>query len=91
MSRTVSIPDRLAEEIDKAVAAGEYASAEDVISEVLGLWLRRHEQHAEEHAWLKARINAALDDPRPTLSMEEVKAHLKSVMANAAARRDAAA
>ncbi|TDR94947.1 ribbon-helix-helix domain-containing protein [Enterovirga rhinocerotis] len=87
----VSIPEEFGADIDCAVAAGEYGSREEVVADALRVWTRRQEARAEELRSLKAGINAALDDPRPTLSLDEVKAHLQAVIAKSRARRDAAA
>lgn len=87
----VAIPDEFSLEIERAIATGEYASAEEAVADALRTWTRRHEERAEELLALKARINAALSDPRPSLSTDEVKAHLQAVVAKSKARRDAAA
>lgn len=88
---TVTIPADLAHALREATASGEYPSADEALSDALAMWSRRHEEQEEAEAWVRAKINAALDDPSPSLSMEEVEHHLKGVFANARKRRDEAA
>jgi antitoxin ParD1/3/4 len=54
--------------------------------------LSREESADERLAVIRARIRASLDDPRPNLSLEEVDAHITTLVAKAErTERDAAA
>ena len=54
--------------------------------------LSREESADERLAVIRARIRASLDDPRPNLSLEEVDAHITTLIAKAErTERDAAA
>jgi antitoxin ParD1/3/4 len=63
--------------IRESVEAGEYASTSEVIRDAMRLWQRRREEHAEA---IKARIRRSLDDPRPSLTSEDVRAHMEAYM-----------
>ena len=69
--------------IRESVEAGEYASTSEVIRDAMRVWQRQREEHAETIKSIKARIRRSLDDPRPSLTSEEVKAHMEEFMANA--------
>ena len=43
----------------------------------------RAEERTERLARIKARIQAAIDDPRPALSMDEVSAWIEEMIADA--------
>lgn len=88
---TVTLLPEISRALGDAVEAGEYGSIDDALADAFATWSHRHEDREEELAWVKARIHASLDDPRPSLTIEEVEAHMKAVFANAQKRRDAAA
>jgi antitoxin ParD1/3/4 len=69
--------------IRESVEAGEYASTSEVIRDAMRLWQRQREEHAERIKSIKARIRKSLDDPRPSLTSEEVDAHMKAFLAKA--------
>jgi antitoxin ParD1/3/4 len=88
---TLTIPARFARAFRDAVAAGEYASPEAALADALENWTHRHEDAEEELAWMKARIQASLADPRPSLTMAEVRSYLDQVFERTRAADDAAA
>ena len=88
---TVTLKAHHAEALRSAVASSEYPTIEDALADALDSWAGREEQRADDLLWMKAKINAALDDPSPSLSIDEVKAHMEAVYANARARRNEAA
>jgi len=85
---TISMPDALAEMVERLVAEGKYASHSDVIRD----GLRALEARTEEHA---ARIAAIRDDLQERLkgefvSFEEGTRRFEQLRAERAAARDAA-
>ena len=84
---TVSIPAPLARALRDAVAAGEYPSADAALADALERWTHRHEERQEAFAELKAMIGASIHDPRPSLSLAEVDAHLEAFFRNVEASR----
>ena len=84
---TLTVPAHLAAAIRDAVAAGEYSSPEAALADALEIWSRRHEEREETLAELKAMIGASIHDPRPSLSLAEVDAHLEAFFRNVEASR----
>jgi antitoxin ParD1/3/4 len=70
--------------IKDRVEAGDYGSTSELIREALHLWQRREEEHQQNLAEVRARVQAAIDDPRPSLTLEEARTEF---LAHAAARR----
>lgn len=88
---TLALPADTSLALRQAVADGEYGSVEDAVADALSGWQRRHEDRAEELAWVKAKIRSSLLDPRPSLSMEQVRSHMDEVFRRAKRQDDAAA
>lgn len=79
---TLTIPAELAAALREAVAANEYASPDEAVADALATWARRVEDREEELAWIRAKVRAAIHDPRPSLSLEQVDAHLDAFFRN---------
>lgn len=62
--------------IKQRVEAGDFASSSELIREALRVWQKQEEEYQERIAAIRARIKASMDDPRPSLSMEEARAEL---------------
>lgn len=88
---TLTLPGDASRALRQAVADGEYGSVDDALADALARWGRRHEEREEELAWIRAKVHASLLDPRPRLSMDEVRAHMDEVFKNARQQDDAAA
>jgi antitoxin ParD1/3/4 len=67
--------------IRACVESGEYASTSEVLRDALRVWLREREERAEHLETIKARIKKSVDDPRPSISSEEMKKRLKELYA----------
>ena len=63
--------------IKQRVAAGDFASSSELIREALRVWQKREDEHQERMAALRARIQKSLDDPRPSVSLDEARADFK--------------
>ncbi|ECY1471838.1 antitoxin [Salmonella enterica] len=51
--------------------------------------MKQCEQHSDAYSrWLAAKIQAAIDDPRPSISHEEVMAELNATIAGLKERGD---
>lgn len=72
--------------VRESVTAGEYASTSEVLRDAVRLWLRQRREDAERLDLIRARLRRSLDDPRPSLSGEEVRDSLEGLFAQA--RRD---
>ena len=64
--------------IKQRVEAGDFASSSELIREALRLWQRREEEHQQNLAEIRARIQASIDDPRPSVPAEDVFERLRS-------------
>lgn len=79
---TVTLGD-LAEKVEERVRSGEYGSPSDVVR--AGLEALAREERAFE-AELKAKVEEALADPRPSIPAAEVFTRLRSRLDERAAR-----
>lgn len=71
-----------------SVEAGEYASTSEVFRDAVRVWQREREERAERLEAIKARIRKSLDDPRPSLSIEQVRKRLAARHEQALAARN---
>lgn len=79
-------PD-LARAVRDAVAAGDYASPQEALNDAVRVWSRERDEHAATLASIKERIRRSIEDPRPSLSSEEVREAIASMHAEALAAR----
>ena len=63
--------------IKQRVAAGDFASSSELIREALRVWQRQQDEHEERLSAIRARIQKSIDDPRPSLSLDEARANFK--------------
>jgi antitoxin ParD1/3/4 len=68
-------PDML-RAVRESVEAGEYASTSEALRDAVRVWQRQRLEDAERLAAIRARVQRSLDDPRPSLTEEEVEARL---------------
>jgi len=81
---SVTITPDMLRLLRESVAAGEYASTSEALRDAVRVWQRQRIEDAQRLEGIRARIRRSLDDPRPSLSEEEVDAHLKEVFDRAA-------
>lgn len=67
--------------LEERVASGEFASASELMREAFRAWQKQQDEHQERLALIRARIQQSIDDPRPSLSLEESKANFKAFVA----------
>lgn len=84
---SAALPPDMARLLKNKVEAGEFASVSEAIREAIRAWQAEEESYEERIAWMRAGINASLDDPSPDMTEEEVKRHLDAFMANVAKRK----
>jgi antitoxin ParD1/3/4 len=80
---TISItlaPDTL-RAVRASVEAGEYASVDALLDAAVQALQRQRRADSEQLDDIRARIRRALDDPRPSLSIDEVEAHMEALFA----------
>jgi antitoxin ParD1/3/4 len=70
-------------EIRESIAAGEYGSTSELMRDALRVWRREHQEVDERLNVIRAKIRLSLDDPRQSLTGEEVRAQLDALFAKA--------
>ena len=74
---SITITKQMKESLEAHVASGAYASTSEVIREAIRNWQDDKWETPEQIAYMKAKVQEALDDPRPSIPAEEVFARLK--------------
>lgn len=83
---TISLPDGLAEMVERLVAEGRYATASDVIRDGLRALEKRQEEHEERLAHMRAELQARLEGE--SVSHEEMSRRVEKMLAEKARRRE---
>ena len=78
---SVTMTPEMRRVLRESVAAGEYASESEALRDAVRVWERQRLDDAERQAAIRARIRRSLDDPRPDLTEEEVRARLAQLHA----------
>ncbi|MER8597162.1 type II toxin-antitoxin system ParD family antitoxin [Mesorhizobium sp. M0904] len=85
---SVTVTPAMARMIREKVEDGSYGSASEVVRAALRAFQREEEEHAERMASIRARVKASIEDTRPNLSGEEVRARLREFVAQYSSRAD---
>ncbi len=78
---SITLTKQMKAALDARVASGEYASISEIIRESIRKWQDDRWETPEQIAYMKRKIQEALDDPRPSIPAEEVWAELEARMA----------
>ncbi|KRB50116.1 CopG family transcriptional regulator [Rhizobium sp. Root708] len=78
---SITLPTEMVNVIKAEVEAGTFASTSEVLREAMRVWMRREEEHRERIAAIRAKVQASLDDPRPSLSSREMKDAIDALFA----------
>jgi len=82
---TVAVTDELKSSFESAAAAID-RSADDVLRDFMHAFVsRRSADDAEYDAWFRAQVQAAIDDPGPTVPHEEVMRETRALLDRLAA------
>jgi antitoxin ParD1/3/4 len=73
---SITLPASLARVVRQKVESGAYASNSEVIRDALRAWQEREIERERQLGLVRARLQEAVDDPRPPLSAEEVSSRL---------------
>jgi len=76
---SITLPTDMVHIIKDKVGTGHYASTSEVLREAMRAWLRQEEEHEIRMAAIQARIDRSLNDPRPSLSSDEVQGRLETL------------
>ena len=74
---SVTLTAEMVRDLEASVAAGDFASTSEALRDAVRLWRDRREERAERLATIKARLKASIDDPRPSVPIDEVMTRLK--------------
>ena len=69
---SITLPADMVRVIKEQVNSGAYASTSEVLRAAMRTWMRDEEEHRERMKAIRARIQASIDDPRPSLPIDEV-------------------
>ncbi|OHV79597.1 ribbon-helix-helix domain-containing protein [Ensifer sp. LCM 4579] len=76
---SITLPTEMADAIKARVEAGLYGSTSEAMRAAVRALLRDEEEHEERLAAIRARVRQSVEDPRPSLTGREVRAHLNSI------------
>jgi len=86
---SITLPADMARLIRAKVKEGRYASNSEVIREALRAWQEEETDRAERRARIRAKIDEADADPRPSLTEAELDRHFdERLRRSLAARKD---
>jgi antitoxin ParD1/3/4 len=68
----VSLTTELIDPVRERVAAEGWPSADELIEQAVWDWLWDRDETLEMRAYMRERIKESLDDPRPSIPMDEV-------------------
>jgi antitoxin ParD1/3/4 len=76
---SITLPTEMVDVINAEIDAGAFASTSEVIRAAMRAWMRQEEEHKERIAEIRARVQESLDDPRPRLSSQEMRAAIDAL------------
>ena len=71
---SITVTPAMKKTLEERVASGQFASASELMREEFRTWQRQQDEHEERLAAIRARIQKSIDDPRPSLSLDEARA-----------------
>jgi antitoxin ParD1/3/4 len=69
--------------VDDLIEIGGFASADEAVLAAIEAWHQTADNPAQQLEAIRLRVRRSIDDPRPSLSIEEVDAALDEMMADA--------
>lgn len=75
---SITLPTEMARLVRRKVEEGGYASNSEVVREALRAWSTQEQLRAERLAAIRAKIAETDNDPRPSLTEEEVDRYFAS-------------
>ncbi|WP_454848629.1 ribbon-helix-helix domain-containing protein [Rhizobium binxianense] len=77
---SITLPTEMVNVIKAKVDAGAFASTSEVLRDAMRVWMKKEQEHEERLDAIRARVKASLDDPRPSLTGEEMDEWLESLL-----------
>jgi antitoxin ParD1/3/4 len=89
---SVTLTSDMLRAIRESVEAGEYASTSEALCDAVRLWQDRRGEDAKRLAAMRTRVQRSLDDPRPSVPLDEAFDRIEKLHAGTVkARGDAPA
>ena len=74
---SITVTPAMKRVLEDRVASGEFASASELMREAFRAWQQREEKHQEELTAIRKRIQDSIDDPRPSVPLDEAFERLR--------------
>jgi antitoxin ParD1/3/4 len=68
---SITLTSDMLRTIRESVEAGEYASTSEALRDAVRAWQRQRSEDAERLTAIRARVRRSLEDPRPSVPLEE--------------------
>ena len=68
---SITMTPEMLRAIRESVEAGEYASTSEALRDAVRVWQRQRSEDAERLAAIRTRVRRSLDDPRPSVPLDE--------------------
>ena len=76
---SITMTPEMLSDIRASVESGEFASTSEAMRDAVRIWQRERLERAERLESIRARIRQSINDPRPSLTTEEVDARIKAL------------
>ena len=77
---SVELPPEMLRSIRETVEAREFESESEALQEAVRAWQRERKDHEKQLEEIRAKIDRSLNDPRPSLTSEEMRASMERFM-----------
>lgn len=77
---SITLPAEVIEAINYRVEAGTYASASEVVLAAMQALAEQDDDYEERIASIRARVKASIEDPRPRLTADQVRARIDALI-----------
>jgi antitoxin ParD1/3/4 len=78
---SITMTPEMMQVIRASVASGEYASTSEAMRDAVRIWQRERTEHQERLEAIRQRIRASVDDPRPSLSADQLRQRVQALHA----------
>jgi antitoxin ParD1/3/4 len=78
---SIELPEAMIEAIEHRIDVGQYDTASDVMRAAIDALLREEEARDTRLDVVREQVRASLDDPRPSLSSDEMRGHVDNLYA----------
>src|SRR6266851_5468880 len=80
---SITMPPDMLRAIRESVEAGEYASTSEALRDAVRVWQRQRMEDAERLTAIRTRVRRSLDDPRPSIPLDEAFDRIEKLHADA--------